>query len=277
VRHKEETITTEDGATIFRQQWLPDDEPRAIVCLVHGLGEHSGRYGNVVDALTAEGLGVFSFDLRGHGKSSGGRGDLRVDDAMADIGSLIADAAAQVPDVPVIVYGHSLGGLLSMTYVVRNRPDIAAHVSTAPALDTQLRQQRLKLTVANLLSSVLPGIAVPTGVDASAISRDPEVVAAYEADPLVHDKASFALATQSLAAMEALREIKEYPVPLLLIQGTADTVVIPAATHEFAVRVEGDVVLFEYEGLYHEPHHEPERAEIFNDIKVWLNERLPDL
>lgn len=274
MRYDERTFTAADGATIYRQQWLPEGDPKAVVCIVHGHGEHSGRYGNVVDALLQRGFAVFTFDLRGHGKSSGTRGDLRFAETMEDIDELLADAQQQVPGVPVILYGHSLGGLLSMTYTVQRQPDLAAHVSTAPLLDTELREQWLKVTLANILGNVLPWVTLPVGGDAQGISRDPEVVAAYEADPMVHDKASFAFAKQSLEAMNDLREIDKYPVPLLLIHGTADEWTIPAASREFAERVSGDVTLYEYEGLYHEPHHEPEKEQIFADIMEWLESRV---
>jgi alpha-beta hydrolase superfamily lysophospholipase len=147
-------------------------------------------------------------------------------------------------------------------------------VSTAPALDTQLRDQKVKFTIANMLGGILPGVAIPTGGDSSTLSRDPDVVAAYDADELVHDKGSFGLAKQSIEAMDALMDIEEYPVPLLLVHGTADQWTIPAASREFAGRVAGDVTLFEYEGLYHEPHHEPEREQVFADILEWLEIRV---
>jgi alpha-beta hydrolase superfamily lysophospholipase len=274
VRHDEQTHQTPDGATVFRRQWLPDGDATAVVCLVHGLGEHSGRYGYVAERLTSAGFAVCAMDLRGHGRSSGTRGDLRVDQALADIEELIADARLRVPDVPVVLYGHSLGALLTMTYTVRRRPDIAAQVASAPALDTTLREQRVKFFVANTLGGLAPGVVIPSGLDANAVSRDPEVVKAYVDDPLVHDKGSFGLAKQTFAAMDALALVREFPVPLLIIHGTDDSLTVPAASKEFTDRVAGDVTLIEYRGLYHEPHNEPEKEQVLDDVLEWLRPRV---
>lgn len=275
MRHDEQTHHTTDGATVFRRQWAPDGDPRAVICLVHGLGEHSGRYGYVAQRMTGAGYAVAALDLRGHGRSSGTRGDLRVDQALADIDELVADARLRFPGAPVVIYGHSLGGLLTMTYTVRRKPDVVAQVASAPALDTQLREQKAKFLVANTLGGVLPGVVIPTGLDPEGVSRDPEVVAAYQADPLVHDKGSFGLAKQTFAAMDELAAITSFPVPLLIIHGTDDRLTVPPASKEFVQRVHGDVTLIEYEGLYHEPHNEPERDQVLSDVLGWLDERVP--
>lgn len=275
MRHDETTYKTDNNAAIYEQQWLPDGEPRAVVCLVHGHGEHSGRYNNVIDVLVdQQDLAVLSFDLRGHGKSSGTRGDLRFDDAMDDIDHLLARARAQFPTKPIILYGHSLGGLLTMTHMLERRPEVTAHVVTAPLLDTQLREQTVKVALANVLGSALPGLTLGTGGDPTGISRDEAEVKAYVDDTMVHDKASFAFAKQSLAAMANMQETTEYPVPLLMLHGTGDIWTIPAASREFVERVDGDLTLYQYEDLYHELHHELEKDQILGDIADWLNDVL---
>ena len=119
MKHSEEMHKAADGAEIYRQQWFPDDEPRAVVCLVHGLGEHSSRYGHLAQRFTDQGFAVFSMDLRGHGKSSGNRGDLRITQAIEDVDELLDQATTQFPGLPVFIYGHSLGGLITMTYTVQ--------------------------------------------------------------------------------------------------------------------------------------------------------------
>ena len=274
MKHSEEMHKAADGAEVYRQQWLPDDEPRAVVCLVHGLGEHSSRYGHLAQRFADQGFAVFSMDLRGHGKSSGTRGDLRITQAVEDVDELLHQATAAFPGVPVFIYGHSLGGLITMTYTVQRRPAITGQIASAPALDSELREQRLKFALANLLGGIAPGIILPTGLDADGVSRDPEVVAAYKADPLVHDKGSTGLAKQTFAAMDALMDQTSFPVPLLIIHGTSDRLTVPAASKTFVENVTGDVTLIEYDGMYHEPHNEPEQQEVFEDVLAWMEPRL---
>ncbi|MEZ5186225.1 MAG: alpha/beta hydrolase [Candidatus Nanopelagicales bacterium] len=274
MKHEENTHAAADGAEIYQQVWRPDTDPRGVVVLIHGLGEHSGRYGNLAQRFTEAGFAVFALDLRGHGHSSGGRGDLRIADAVSDVGELVDRAKTEYPDLPVVVYGHSLGGLITMTYTVLRRPEIAAQVASAPALDSELREQKVKFTLANLLGGLLPSVAIPTGLDPEGVSRDPEVVAAYKADPLVHDKGSFALAKQTFSTMDKMMEQTEFPVPLLIIHGTADRLTVPSASKVFKDRVSGDITLIEYEGMYHEPHNEPEQEAVFADVLTWLEPRL---
>ncbi|HPE11615.1 MAG: lysophospholipase [Actinobacteria bacterium] len=274
MKHEETTHMTSGGAELYRQTWRPDDAPRAVLVLIHGLGEHSGRYGHLAQRFTDAGFAVFAMDLRGHGKSSGGRGDLRINDAVSDVADLVADASSEYPGLPVFLYGHSLGGLISMTYAVQRQPDITGLVASAPALDSELREQKVKFAMANLLGGLLPSIAIPTGLDADGVSRDPEVVAAYNADPLVHDKGSFALAKQTFSAMDAMMAQTGFPVPLLIIHGTADRLTVPSASKVFTDQVTGEVTLIEYEGMYHEPHNEPEQAEVFADVLEWLEPRI---
>jgi alpha-beta hydrolase superfamily lysophospholipase len=274
MKHEEKTVPA-GGIDIFRQTWRPDDAPRGAIVLIHGLGEHSSRYGRLAQRFVDAGFAVFAQDMRGHGKSGGARGDLRINDAVRDVADLVADAHAEYPGLPVVVYGHSLGGLISMTYAVQNHPDIAGLVASAPALDSELREQKVKFAMANLLGGLLPGIAIPTGLDPEGVSRDPEVVAAYKADPLVHDKGSFALAKQTFAAMDAMMAQTGFPVPLLIIHGTSDRLTVPSASKVFTEQVTGDVTLIEYESMFHEPHNEPEQDEVFDDVLQWMQSKLP--
>lgn len=272
--HTESMHTARDGAQIYWQEWLPEGEPRAVVVLIHGLGEHCGRYSRLAEKFTGEGIAVLSQDNRGHGKTPGGRGVTDFDKAVDDVGELLDEARGRFPGLPLVIYGHSLGALMTLTYTVKNRPDVAAQVASSPALDSELREQKIKLAAVNLLGGILPNVVIPTGLDSKGISRDPEVVAAYEGDPLVHDKGSLGLAKATFAAMDDMMEQRSFPVPLLIIHGTDDRLTVPSASTRFANQVSGDVTLIEYPGLYHEPHNEPEQDEVFADVMEWLNQRL---
>jgi alpha-beta hydrolase superfamily lysophospholipase len=268
MRHSTEDLHA-DGTVLYRQRWLPDSEPRAVVVLVHGLGEHSGRYRHVAVALTASGYAVLTFDLRGHGRSGGRRGDTRLD----DIGRLVDEAARAFPDRPCFLYGHSLGGLLVLTYGLRRNVRLTGIVSSGAALVSPLREQRAKVAAVRLLAPVAPGLTLPTGLDPELISRDPAVVAAYRADPLVHGRASLAFARDAIAAGDAaLAGAGDFPTPLLVLHGGADRITFPAGSQRFAAAVPGDCRLVVYDGLYHEIHNEPEQERVLADVVAWLDE-----
>jgi alpha-beta hydrolase superfamily lysophospholipase len=193
---------------------------------------------------------------------------------LDDIGERLQDARERYPDTPVVTFGHSLGALLTMTYTLQDTPDVVAEIASAPALDSELREQRLKFALANTLAGIVPDVTLPTGLDSKGVSRDPAVVAAYEADPLIHDKGSFGMAKATFNAMDRMMEQTTYPVPLLIIHGTGDRLTVPSASKRFVENVTGDVTLIEYEGLYHELHNEPEQDEVFDDIMEWLEAHL---
>lgn len=261
-----------DGTALSATWWQPTAAPKATVVQIHGLGEHSGRHAHVAERLAESGYAVGEFDLRGHGESPGGRGHTPFDRTMEDIAACLADARVRVPAVPRFLYGHSLGGLLALTYALRQRPDLAGVVVSSAGLRSPVLDQRVKMTAAKLLGSTLPTIAIPSGLDDSGLSRDPAVLEAYRADPLVHDKASFALGRDGAAGADwALAHAGDFTLPLLMIHGSADPIAYARGTEEFASNVDGDVTVKIYEGLLHEPHNEPEKDEVLGDVVDWLD------
>ena len=264
------------GLTIHTRLWEPDTAAKAVVGLVHGLGEHSGRYGPVAEHLTGAGYAVTSFDLRGHGASGGRRGDTRFTAAFGDIDRLLVDAAQRWPGLPRFLYGHSLGGLLVLAYTLARRPPVAGVVASGPALHNALREQKAKLLLVRLLAPLLPRLALPSGLDDTLISRDPDVVAAYRADPLTHDRATLGFGLDAIrAADSSLAAAAGFPVPLLLLHGGADGLTYASGSRAFAAAVGGDAcTLIVYDGLYHEVHNEPERARVLADVVAWLDSRL---
>ncbi len=199
------------------------------------------------------------------------------DASVGDVGELIAEAHERFPEAPVVIYGHSLGALVSMTYTIRHHPEsVVAQVASAPALDSELRDQRLKLALANVLGRLVPSLVIPSGLDSTHVSRDPEVVAAYQNDPLVHDKGSVGLARSTFAAMDEMMAQTTFPVPLLILHGTGDRLTVPEASKRFVDNATGDITLIEYDGMYHEPHNEPEQQEVFEHVMDWLEPYLTD-
>jgi alpha-beta hydrolase superfamily lysophospholipase len=244
---------------------------------VHGLGEHTGRYAHVAAALNEAGYAVLGCDLRGHGKSEGLRGHTPSYDAlMDDIGRLLDEAAQRYPGKSRFIYGHSLGGNLVLNYTLRRKPPLAGVVSTSPAIRVANPLPVTQLTLAKVMNKLQPTMQMPNGLALDNLARDPEVIRAYKSDPLVHNKISVRLAVEMLQAGEwALAHAAEFPLPLLLVHGTADELTSAAATQEFAGKVRGDCTLKLWDGFYHETHNEPEKAEVLRFMVAWIGSHVP--
>ena len=272
MKHAEERWEAPEGVTLYAPRWEPEGTPRGALALVHGLGEHSGRYGDLIKRLTGAGYAVVAIDLRGHGRSSGTRGHTLVEDCLGDIDRLLDEVTRRYPGTPVFLYGHSFGGLLVLSHLLRRRPAVAGAVVTGPALHTDLRAQKAKVLLTRVLGRFLPTVTVPSGVKPELVSRHPDVVAAYRADPLVHDRVSLGFGRQALAAIDhTLAHAGELSVPLLVLHGGADRLTFPSGSQTLARQAGGDCTLRILDGLYHEIHHEPERNRIFDEIVAWLD------
>jgi acylglycerol lipase len=277
MNHIEFTRQSPDKLQFYFQGWEPETSPRAVVCLVHGLGEHTGRYAHVAAALNDAGYAVLGFDLRGHGKSEGLRGHTpSYDMLMDDIGRLLAETAKRYPGKAQFIYGHSLGGNLVLNYALRRKPSLAGVVSTSPAIRVAEPLPATQLTMAKVMNKLQPTMQMPNGLKLEGLARDPEVIRAYKNDPLVHQKISVRLAVEMLQAGEwALAHAAEFPLPLLLVHGSADQLTSAAATQEFAGKVRGDCTLKIWDGFYHETHNEPEKTEVLGFMLAWLQSHTP--
>ena len=261
---------------MFARRWEPDGRPRGVVALLHGLGEHSGRYDAWAGRFTDAGFAVHAIDLRGHGRSPGPRGDTRFAPAMEDVEALLGGCAQRHPGTPVFLYGHSLGALLTLAYL-RAHPHaaLAGAVVSAVGLHNALREQRAKVAAARLLGRLTPKLRMKSGIDPDTLSRDPAVVAAYRADPLVHDIASTGFGFDAMEAIDAIMAAPPNPaVPLLLVHGAEDRLAYASGAREFAAAAPGVVTLRVYEGLAHEIHNEPEQDAVFRDVLEWIDATL---
>jgi alpha-beta hydrolase superfamily lysophospholipase len=227
--------------------------------------------------LTAAGYALVGFDLRGHGRSGGARGHFpALDPVLADIGRFREFVAGRYQDVPQFLYGHSVGGLLSLTYALQNPgAGFKGVVTTGAALRSALQEQKAKIAMAKVLGSLIPATTIPSGLDPRSISRDKTVVEKYVKDPLVHDKTSLGLGKAALTAIDlCFARASEFAYPLLIMHGKADALTYPSGSDDFAKlagRKNQDVTLKLWDGLYHEIHNEPEQAEVFKTMVAWLN------
>lgn len=277
MNHEEFSWQTSDHVQLYAQQWAPDRDPVAVVCLVHGLGEHSGRYRHVAGHFNEAGWAVITFDLRGHGKSGGQRGHTpSFNSYMTDIDLLMQEASRRYPGKPQVIYGHSLGGLLVLNYVERRKPGVAAAVATSPGLVTSLQDQKLMVFMARFLGKLIPTGTISSGLDANGLSHDRAVIDEYKRDPLVHDKTTFRLGRELLNSVDyAFAHAHEFPVPLLLIHGEKDPIAFASGSEKFAALAPDVTTLTICPDLYHELHNELCKEDILRDIVQWISSKLP--
>lgn len=257
---------------------VPD--PRAVVLVAHGLGEHSGRYEEVARDFARAGLSTYALDHRGHGRSDGKRGHVRrFSRFVQDLERLRRRAIGAVgKDVPLAFLGHSLGGLVVLRYLQEYRGiRTLGAVLSAPLLGIGLPTHPLKKKLAGLLLYTAPGLPVSTGVDPRLLSHDSEVVAAYERDPLVHDRITARLHREIEREIDAAFDRRRYlRIPLLFLLPLEDAVVRIDRIEEFAngLPETGKVRLQRYPGLYHEVLQEATRSGAISDILGWLERRI---
>ncbi|MCP3963657.1 MAG: alpha/beta hydrolase [bacterium] len=277
MKHEDGYFPGARGAKIFWQSWSPESTLRAVLLLVHGLGEHSGRYGNLVNHLVPKGYAVCALDHLGHGKSEGPRKHVtRFTDFTDTLAIFHARVREQHPEATIFLVGHSMGGLISATYLLDHQADLAGAVLSGPAVKIPEGISPVTIAVGKTLSAIAPRFGL-LPLDADGVSRDPEVVRAYVDDPLVYTgKTTARLAAEILAAMQRIaREAHVVTLPILLLQGTADRLVDPASARMLHDLVSStDKALEEYEGLYHEVYNEPEHPRVLSDVETWLDARL---
>ena len=272
------TFTASDGDNIALQDWpLPEGLAlRGVVVLVHGLGEHAGRYDHVARRLNGWGFAVRGYDQYGHGESDGVRGGLPVSPRLLhDLADVIESTSARLePGVPLVVFGHSMGGLVASCLVAERNIPIQGLVLSSPALDTDLGAfQKLMLAV---LPRIAPNFTVDNGLDPDFISHDPDVVAAYKADPKVHNRISGRLARFITGTgPKVLERAPDWTVPTLLMWAGQDKLVNPRGARAFAAVAPPEVVTARcFDGLFHEIFNELESEPVFATLKQWLDERF---
>jgi acylglycerol lipase len=274
MKHFEWTWYTAEKTRLYAQSWQPDGPVVGVICLVHGLGEHSSRYAHVAAALSEAGYVTLAFDQRGHGKSQGARGDAATyDEQMDDIKRLLAEADERYPALPRFLYGHSMGGNLALNYALRRRTQLQGVIATGPWLRAAFDPPAWRVRAGRVLHKVRPALPQPSGIDITAVSRDPAVVQAYRDNPLIHDKISLRVYFSCAdAGLWALDRAAEFSLPLLLMHGGADRLTSVAASREFAAKIKDGCTYKEWDGLFHEIHNEPEQQQVFAYMIDWLNQ-----
>lgn len=275
MKHEEHSWKTFDGITVYAQSWTPDTPPRAAIALVHGLGDHSGRYPYVVEGLVAAGFAVNGFDERGHGRTGGPRVHAPSYAAlMKDIDTHIEVTRKRFAGMPLFLYGHSHGGAQVLYYGLDRSPAVAGVVASSPGIRSGVPQSALKIASAKVLSRLVPTLRIPLGSPVGGISSDPAWLEISKNDPLFQEGLTVRLGAHMLEAGTFILAHKSFPVPLLLMQGTEDKHADPATSIAFAKSLPGDVTLKVWEGMRHELHNELRRAEVIAFMRQWLEAHL---
>jgi len=267
--------TARDGAQLFmRRSAPPEGAARGSIVLTHGMGEHSGRYGHVVERLNAIGLNVLSWDLRGHGRSEGRRGDIQ------DYGLLVDDLLevwSLAGPGPVFLYGHSLGGQITLNFALRHRPAAAGLIITSPWLRLAFTPPRWKLWLASIAARVWPSFTQDTDMTPFRLSRDLDFLMAMPDPRLMHHRMSARMFTALTdAALRASRDAVALPYPMLLVHGGNDPVTSVSATKQFFRALNSaDKSLIIVPKALHETHNDLCRDSVLGQIADWLAARLP--
>lgn len=274
--HQTGSVLGARGAELFWQCWrLPG--PRGVLVLVHGLGEHGGRYQNVVDALEGVPVSVWAIDLRGFGRSTGQRG--HVDsfwDYMEDLDCFLEHVLAEEGEIPVFLLGHSYGALIALHYALCRPGRLAGLVLSSPCLGLALRVPAWKHRTGMILARLLPRFSLPNGIDPGLLSHDADVVERYRHDPLVTDRVTARLYAEMLAAMDRVaRRAVQLRVPCLVLLAGDDALVSVSVARNVFVRLgTEDKEVYLYPGYYHELFNEVGKEEPLARLRGWLERHL---
>lgn len=277
MKHDEGSFIGCDGAALYCQSWQPDTPARAVILLAHGMGEHSGRYQEFAENFVARGFSVYALDHVGHGKSEGAPAFVAKFSDFVDSLKIYADQVKAVnPDVPLILVGHSMGGLISTLFVQKHADMLDACVLSGPALTVAIEIGGFQSLMMKLLSTLAPKLGVMQ-LDATEVSRDPAVVEKYLNDPLVFiGKIPSRTAKELLSVMpDALAGAPSINLPILIMHGTKDGLAAPEGAqllYDGVSSAKKHLIL--YEGLYHEIFNEPEREKVMSDMATWLDDTL---
>ena len=249
---------------------------RAVIFLVHGMGEHAKRYAHVIEYFKNVNIATVAIDLRGHGNSEGQRGHMpSFDHMMHDLTLSLAHVTSDYNGIPLILYGHSMGGNLILNYLLRNSDGVIGAIATGPYLRLGFDPPKWKVLLAKLSANIHPALSQPTGLERVALARSRQIIDEYENDPLVHDRmtASFFINIHQ-AGINAIARSKELEMPILLMHGSEDRLTSPEGSKDFHANAGSNVTFHLLEGLYHEVHNEPEKNQVFKIQLEWIEALL---
>ena len=259
------------GVSLSGKCWLPEGPLSALVCVVHGLGEHAQRYQHVAEEFTAQGFGVYAIDLRGHGASEGKRGDGSIASMIMDVQELVITARREYNDLPIILLGHSFGGLLVASYLIKLiSSEISGAILSSPWLELAMPIPRGKYRTGFLLKYLVPSFTFSNGLNPKDLAVDQQVGEQYRHDPLVHDKISvrlfFDIVNSSAMVMKKAELIE---IPVLIGHGAHDRIISLSGSEKLAKRIPKSTLQI-WKGSAHEPHNDVEKQEVIRRYIEWI-------
>ena len=280
----EGSFTGANNLKLFYRKWYPSAESsvtnhiKGVLALIHGLGEHSGRYCAVFKALTEAGYAVFAFDNQGHGKSEGQRGHITSwQDYRDNTSAFLQLVREQEPTAPLFLMGHSLGGLIVLDYILRNETTIKGVIVSAPPVQpSEGTTNKARIVMARLLSGLLPRLSLKMRLNCGGLSRDQDIANDVAHDPLTHPYVTLRWGSETLDTMKWVNaHIDELQYPILLIHGGADPIMDYEGSCKIFQRIQSDhKTLKIYEGSYHEPHNDLDADIVMKDLVDWVNQML---
>lgn len=278
MRYATDSFRTTDKLNLFVRVRTPKNKaPRAVVNIVHGMFEHSGRFEEAIDYLTAAGFLCRAYDQRGHGQSEGKRGDTpSYAQLISDLERFFEMGAEAHPEIPHFLLGHSMGGCLVLNFVIRKKPKVAGVISSAPWLSLAFQPEAWKVHLGKLVAQVWPGFAQSAEMEPSAITRDKEQIQAYQYDTLMHTSITARFFLEAMSAGSwVMKQAHRLPVPLYLYHGTSDYVTSIKSSREFAKAAPEHLCTFEeLDGMYHDIFHDLGREEVYQKMVDWLGKQL---
>ncbi len=266
-----------NGLVLFEQSWFPEDDVKAVVLLVHGLGEHSSRYEHVAKILTSKTIGIETFDLRGHGKSDGARAFVNsFDEHLRDLDIFYKRVRERRSDTPIFLYGHSMGATIATLYVITRKTEFQGLLLSGALVKIGDDISPLLIKMSSIIGTYAPRMKT-TKLDSASISRDPRIVKDYDEDPLNYRGGIPArTGLELITAMNRIQvQMETITLPILIMHGSSDKLTNPIGSQELFDAVSSkDKTLKWYNGFYHEIHNEPEKNRVFEDIINWINDYL---
>ncbi len=277
MKHQEGNFKGVRDAGIYYQCWLPEEEPKAVLLVVHGLAEHSGRYMNVVNRFVALGYAIYAIDHLGHGKSDGTRVYVDRFEDFTDTLKIFFDMMRKwQPGKPIFLVGHSMGALIGAVYLLDYQDELTGAVLSGPLAKIPASISSATIFAGKVFSKLMPKFGL-IGLEADGVSRDPAVVQAYINDPLVYTgKTTARLGSELIKSMRHITaEAARITLPILFLQGGADKLVEPEGAQMLYDTVgSADKTIKNYDGLYHEVFNEPEHDQVLGDLEAWLENHL---
>lgn len=272
---KEFNWTTSDNLKIYAKEWKVEF-PKAVIALVHGLGEHCNRYNHMAEYFAQHNIAMVGYDRRGHGQSEGKRGHTPNYEALlVEVDDLLKVTKERYPVTPIFLYGHSMGGNILLKYLIDRNPQVKGAISSAAFIEFPSAPPAILIFIGKIMRKIYPAFTQSNGLNAENVSRDKAVVEKYKADPLVHDKLTSAT---GMGMIETAKELETFSgkinIPTLLMHGNDDKMTGYMGSKNFAHRVNGNLTYKEWENAYHEIHNEPNQKEVFDFTINWMRKNM---